>query len=332
MVSLSKADIIKQKRLHKLAQTLQLKKPWEFFESIGVFAVSLVGRNTPFYCIFLHDTIIVCPNNSALAGLMYLSEQESMPEIQRFRYQQHLALYFERLEDISEAGYRLLLDFDVEPVDHKYPVFESVMPAIMPDQLVQREIQIMLDVLKQVSDSMDEIEAIIALNHDVNTQIVHRYFDFDAKQWTFGLLDMIALDVSVPPFKLSESQIEALQAQPKHEQALEIDIAYTPIMMEQKVGHRQGVIRVLVLANHHQKEVYYQKLVTLSDDGFVMLIDQLVEYIKTHGIPKQLIVRDDITYSLLQAFNQHFDIEIIKKAQMPTIDHFVSEFILQSFH
>lgn len=329
---MNKADLIKLKRLHKLAQTIQEKKPWDFFEDIGIFAVSLVGRNTPFYCVFLQDTIIVCPNEAALSGLLYLNAQQKMPQVQRFRYQQHLALYFERLENISSRDYELLMTCDVEPVNHLYPVFESVMPTIMPDQLVQREIQIMIDILKQVDESMAAMDELLALEHDINEHIVHRYFDFEQSKWVFGLLDMINFDVKVPPYQLAQTHIDQINEQPHNEDVIEIDVAYTPVMMEPKPGHRQGVIRVLVIGNHHQKEVHHQQLITLQEEAHLVLVQQLVDYIKAKGIMKQLIVRDDIIASLLQDFNKQFNIEIITKQQLPTIDYFVSEFIFQTLH
>lgn len=329
---MNQVELIKQKRLHKLAQSIQEKKPWEFFEDIGIFAVSLVDRQTPFYCVFLEDTIIVCPNPSALAGLVYLSEQNQMPQIQRFRYQQHLALYFEPLENVSKIDYELLLACDVEPIDQKYPIFESAMPSVLPDQLVKREIQIMIDVLKQINDSMDEIEAIMALKHDVNHEMVHRYFDFDANQWQFKIMNMILNDVSIPAFPLSQEQIASLKDAPISDQVLEVDIAYTPLKVEPKPGHRQGVVRVLVLANHQQEAIYYQKLVTLKDDGLVMLVEKLLKHFSEHGLPKQLVVRDDIMLSFLAQFVSELNIEVVKNQQLITIDTFVKELVLQSFH
>ena len=176
---MNKAEQIKIKRLITTAQSLQKKRPWELFDEIGILAITLANRKTPFYCVFLQETIIVCPNPAALKGLLYMSEQEHMPDIQRLRYQQHFACFFDQIEDLSEQWQSILKQLDIQPIDDKYPNFESAMPGILPDTLVKQEIQTMLDILIQIGQSIDQIADIKALDHDTETQMVHRYFDFD---------------------------------------------------------------------------------------------------------------------------------------------------------
>src|SRR5690554_3532748 len=125
---MNQVDVIKKKRLYKIAQSLQVKKPWDFFEDVGILAVTLSNRKTPFYCVFLYETIVVCPNQAALKGLFYLSEQDLMPEIQRLRYQQHLICYYVPQEDFTEDIEETMSALQLEMIDHKFPAFESALP------------------------------------------------------------------------------------------------------------------------------------------------------------------------------------------------------------
>jgi len=329
---MNQVEKIKLKRLYKISQELQTKKPWEFFEDIGILAITLSNRKTPFYCVFLLETIIVLPNKAALKGLFYLSDQHEMPEIQRLRYQQHLALYFDKADELNSETFEILMELDVEPIDNKYPLFESVMPGLLPDELVKQEIQSMVDILKQVNESMDEMKEIIALNHDIENQIVHRYFDFDQKKWTFNLLDMVDQDISVNPIPIKKEFLSKCQKQSTLQQEWEVDVAYTPVMIDPKKGHRQAVIRVLAIANHQKEEVYFQKLVTLKDDSNRMMVDQVIDRILNSGKPLKLIVRDEIVKSLFSQLSEKLLIPIEVNQKLETIDRFVNAFTYQSLN
>lgn len=329
---MNSAEKLKLKRLFKIAQQLQEKKPWDFFEEIGIFAVTLNNRKTPFYCVFLQETIVACPNKAALKGLFYLSEQDQMPDIQRLRYQQHLALYFDKAEDISSDYFETLMECDVQPQQQKYPFFESAMPGLLPDNLVKQEVQTMIDILKQINDSMEQLDQIKELQHNLDTQIVHRYFDFEQKKWSFNLLDMIEQSLDVQPIPIKKDVIKKISDAKMNDQQWEVDVAYTPMMIDQKKDHRQGVIRVLVIANHQKEEVYFQKLVTLKDDSNRIMVDQVIDQLLKTGLPSKVFVRDDIVLSLFEQLDKHTNISIEKRQKLPTIDRFVEAFVYQSMN
>ena len=327
---MNQAEIIRKKRLYKIAQSLQVKKAWDFFEDVGIFAVTLANRKTPFYCVFLFETIVVCPNQAALKGLFYLSEQDMMPEIQRLRYQQHLICYFIDENEFLEIGDASMEDLAIEAIDHKFPVFESAMPGVLPDELIKAEIQTMTDILKQIETSMDEIEAIRALNHSIDTHMVHRYFDFDQKQWTFDLLDMVDDSLNVKALDVEEELLEKAKTQEKIDETWEIDVAYTPLMVDKKEGHRQGVVRVLLLANSDKQQILNQQLITLKDDANRLLVDYLVASILQRGIPKEVVVRDSIVEMLIKNVSDLLDLKVVVNQKLPTIDLYVEELSNQS--
>lgn len=332
---MSQVELIKKKRLYKIAQQLQVKKPWDFFEDIGILAITLPNRKTPFYCVFLYETIVVCPNQAALKGLFYLSEQNIMPEIQRLRYQQHLICYFVEANEFSEVSSDSMDDLGIEAIDHKLPVFESAMPGVLPDELIKAEIQTMIDVLKQVETSMDEMQSIKALNHSIDTHMVHRYFDFDQKEWNFDLLDMVEESLDVKPLDVEADLLSKAKQQNSLDEVWEIDVAYTPLMVEKKEGHRQGVVRVLLLANTDNQQIYNQQLITLKDDANRMLVDNLVASILNHGLPKEVIVRDSIVAMLIENISSELNLNVVVNQKLPTIDLYVeqlSEQTLQETH
>lgn len=327
---MNQVELIQKKRLYKIAQQLQVKKPWDFFEDIGIFAVTLSNRKTPFYCVFLEETIVVCPNQAALKGLFYLSEQESMPEIQRLRYQQHLLCYFVDEKEFSEVSSDSLEDLAIEAVDHKLPVFESAMPGVLPDELIKAEIQTMIDILKQIEISMDEMDSMRALNHSIDTHMIHRYFDFEQKQWSFGLLDMVDEALDVKALEVDKDLLAKAKKQEKLDEVWEIDVAYTPVMVEKKEGHRQGVVRVLLLANSGSEQIYNQQLITLKDDANRMLTDHLLASVLQRGIPKEVIVRDSIVAMLINKLTDEINLKVVISQKLTTIDLYVEQLSEQS--
>jgi hypothetical protein len=326
---MNQTERIKNKRLHTLAQTLQLKKPWDFFEDIGIFAITLANRKTPYYCVFLQDTIVVCPNQAALKGLFYLSEQNEMPQIQRLRYQQHFACYYEMMHDIPEQQLDVFNELNIEPIDHKFPMFESTMPGLLPDELVKQEIQTMSDILKQIDESLDQLESIKQLNHDINLHMIHRYFDFDLGEWTFGILEMIDESLDIQPINISDDVISQINTLSSNGETWEVDVAYTPVMVEAKKDHRQGVIRVLLIANQKLQQIYKQQLITLKDDSNQLLVDTLITTILEKGLPTRVLVRDEIVLGLLQQLVRQTKVEGKVRQQLDVIDLYVIEFSKQ---
>ncbi len=326
---MNQAEQLKVKRLYTIAQTLQEKKPWDFFEDIGIFAITLANRKTPYYCVFLHETIVVCPNTAALKGLFYLSEQDTMPQVQRLRYQQHFACYFESAQDIPDEITFKISELGLSSIDGKLPMFESAMPGLLPDELVKQEIQTMYDILKQIDESLNGLDSIKQLNHDINLHMVHRYFDFDLGVWTFNTLDMIDESLDVQPISITSDVISQVNELSQIEEIWELDVAYTPVMVEAKANHRQGVIRVLLLANHKQQTIYKQQLVTLKDDSNQQLVDTLITTILEKGYPKLLKVRDDIVVGLLQQLIDQTTINIEVSQNLDVIDLYVDEFSKQ---
>ena len=326
---MNQTERIKNKRLYTLAQTLQLKKPWDFFEDIGIFAITLANRKTPYYCVFLQETIIVCPNQAALKGLFYLSEQNEMPQIQRLRYQQHFACYYELASDIFEQQHEIFNELNIEPINNKFPMFESAMPGLLPDELVKQEIQTMSDILKQIDESLNQLESIKQLKHDINLHMVHRFFDFDLGEWTFNTLEMIDESLNVEPIKISEDVISQVNLLASNEETWEIDVAYTPVMVEAKKNHRQGVIRVLLIANQKQQQIYKQQLITLKDDSNQLLVDTLITTILEKGLPQQVLVRDEIVLGLLQQLIDQTKLKVNVSQQLDVIDLYVIEFSKQ---
>jgi hypothetical protein len=99
--------------------------------------------------------------------------------------------------------------------------------------------------------------------------------------------------------------------------------------MEAKQGHRQGVIRVLLLADHHRQLIYKQHLITLQDDSNRMMLDFLIERILEKGIPKTIIVRDKIIKGLLLKIMEQLKIDIQINQKLTVIDKYVEEFSRQ---
>lgn len=321
---------INLKRLYHTVQQIQIKNPWDFNDEIGIVAVTLTNRKTPYFCVFPQDSIVLLPNVAALKGLFLMSEQSNMPDIQRMRYQQHLAIYFEPIQHLSDQEQQWVQDLEIQPINGLYPMFESALVDLIPEPMVEKELTTVLDITKSLLFALENYTKQPLSNYDVQQQMIQVAFNFESKKWENQVVDLPDLTVLVQPLKIFDDIIDQINQMPKNNQVWELDIAYTAILAQAKQGHRQAVVKVLVLADHQNELIYDQKLITIQDQAHEQLMSLLVASLLEKGKPKQILVRDIIIESLLKELSQACKLQIKISQQLAIIDHFVEQLTQQS--
>jgi hypothetical protein len=317
-------EAMKARRLVRYAYEIFDLKPWNHKDKIGIILIQLNNRKTPYYVVFLEDSIVVLPNVAALVGLFMNAQYEHMPSIQRLRYQQHLLCTFVHPSDVDDVMMQLFTSSEVSVRDEILPMFESTMPSLLPDVLVKKEIDVLVDVYVQ---TLSAIKAILEDDSSINLdEQMHSWtFSYDENRWVLSSTDLPSSQLDVEPLVLDEASLQIINDANVLEDVWEVDIAYTSIMLEAQENHRQHAIRLGMVAHHEAPYIYAQGLIKEDNHPHLQLLESLVNVIKERGKPKKIIVRDQIMLEVMSSLCELVNIEIEESEVLNTIDIFVDE-------
>jgi len=316
-------EAMKARRLVRFAYELYDLKPWDQSDKMGLIAIQLNNRKTPYFVAFLDHSIVVLPNVAALVGLFMNASFENMPSIQRLRYQQHLLCSFVPYEEGDETTFSLFTNSEATIREDIIPMFESTMPSLLPDMIVKKEIDVLVDVYAQC---VEAIKTILDSDQtiDLETQMHEWHFDYDQSRWVLSRVELPSSHIDVPSLSYSQEQLTTLLQQSQHEDVWEMDVAYTSVMLEQVEHHRQHAIRLCMITHHEAPLVYAQALVNV-EDTHQQLCDELEKVILQRGRPSKIMTRDSI---LVDAFNEvcaSLNIKLEANETLETIDLFIQE-------
>jgi hypothetical protein len=246
-----------------------------------------------------------------------------MPAIQRLRYQQHLLCSFVSHDDVDEGSMELFTQSEAQLRDDVVPFFESTMPSLLPDMIVKKEIDVLVDVYAQL---IGAIKAILDQDSvlDLEENMHHWSFDYDQKQWVLSTKLLPSSNIEVEALKITQTTMDVLLSQPQIEDVWEMDVAYTSIMLEQQEHHRQHAIRLCMITHHEAPLIYAQALVN-QEDAHMQLMNELTNNIKQRGRPLKIVTRDHILVDAFKKVCDSLSIEIEANEVLETIDLFVQE-------
>jgi hypothetical protein len=316
-------ESMKARRLVRYAYEIYDLKPWDRQEDLGIISIQLNNRKTPYFVVFLESSIVVLPNVAALVGLFMNASFENMPAIQRLRYQQHLLCSFVNIDEADEGSIALFTQSEAQLKEDVVPFFESTMPSLLPDMIVKKEIDVLVDVYAQV---IGAIKAILNGNESINLDenMHHWSFDYDQKQWVLSTKLLPSSNIEVEAIKIEKKLVKELLKQPQLEDTWEMDVAYTSIMLEQQLNHRQHAIRLCMITHHEAPLIYAQTLVN-QDDAHGQLYNELINNIKQRGRPLKIVTRDHILADAFKKVCDSLQIELEANEVLDTIDLFVQE-------
>ncbi|MBS3990599.1 MAG: hypothetical protein KGZ51_00875 [Erysipelothrix sp.] len=317
-------EAMKARRLVRYAYEIYDLKPWEHKDKLGIILIQLNNRKTPYYVVFLEESIVVLPNVAALIGLFLNAQYEHMPSIQRLRYQQHLLCTFVHPSEVDDVMMELFTSSEASVREDVLPMFESTMPSLLPDVLVKKEIDVLVDVYVQALSAIKEIlEEDQTINFD---EQMHTWnFSFDENRWVLSSDELPSSNLDVEPLVLDSHSTEIINNAQQLDDEWEVDIAYTSIMLEPQENHRQHAIRLGMIAHHEAPYIYAQGLIKEDNHPHLQLLESFVNVIKERGKPKKIFVRDQIMLEVMTSLCESVNIEIQESEVLNTIDIFVEE-------
>lgn len=316
-------EAMKARRLVRYAYEIYDLKPWNHHDKVGILAIQLNNRKTPYYVVFLEQSIVVLPNVAALVGLFMNASFDNMPSIQRLRYQQHLLCSFVTHDEADEASMSLFSRSEASLREDVLPFFESTMPTLLPDMVVKKEIDVLVDVYAQVISALN---VIFGLQESIDTdEAMHVWrFSYEDKAWGLDIEPLPHSDIDVHPLKLFDAIEAECLALPQHDDVWEMDVAYTSVMLEQQEHHRQQAIR-LCMVTHHDAPLIYSQALVKQEDAHQQLCDELVQCMKERGRPSKIITRDTILVDAFVNICESLSIDLEANETLDTIDLFIEE-------
>lgn len=316
-------EAMKVRRLVRHAYTIADLRPWDHQATIGIVAIQLNNRATPYYVVFLEQSIVVLPSADALVGLFMNAHSEDMPSIQRLRYQHHLLCTFLPQHELDDKTLTLYTTSNATLQPDSVPFFESAIPSLLPDTIIKKEIDLLNDIYAQI---VQVLPIILQREPTINTdELMHVWkFNYDIQNWELSVQDLPGVELVPTPYHLSESKAAQAMECAINDEVWEMDIAYTSIMLPPQADHRQQAIRLCVIA-HHDKPLIYKQALVNQDDVHQQLGDELLQCILERGRPKRLLTRDNILVEAFTPCCSQLNIAIEASEQLAMIDVFIEE-------
>lgn len=319
--------------LYTLAKEIQKSEPWKVFLELDVFPVSLPTFKEPFFCTFLGNessqkAIMVYPGYQAIDGLWRTVKSDQMPPFQRMRYQQHIAAFFVGSDEVSPADKDRINQLGLKFRGKNWILFESALLNLVPSSCTVTEVEILIDVYKQLILAIDDIIT-ERMNVDFESgHVLHRQFDNFTQSWHSIVEKLEWSEEQVQPPSIYPEIIDEINQLPMTTQQLEIDIIVTPIVADEIEGQRQGIVRFALLADHKSGFVHKHELVHLEHNNQDVLLTIIIEGILQLNRPKQIWVRDDVSEAILKALSEKTGIKIKVSQKLKAIDTFAEKLFL----
>lgn len=316
-------EAMKVRRLVRNAYTLAALQPWDHQEKIGIVAIQLNNRSTPYYVVFLEQSIVVLPSANALVGLFMNATSDAMPSIQRLRYQHHLLCTFLPHHEVDAKTLKLYSESNTTLQAESVPFFESTIPTLLPDTIIKKEVDLLNDIYAQVVQVLPKI---LNEEHIINTdETMHVWkFNYETQNWELSAHDLPGVELVPTPYTMNDGNHAPIHACDCNDEVWEIDVAYTSIMLPPQDNHRQQAIRLCVIAHHENPLIYKQALVN-QDDAHHQLGDELMQCMLERGRPQKILTRDQILVETFASVCAMLNIEIEANEQLAMIDVFIEE-------
>lgn len=153
-----------------------------------------------------------------------------------------------------------------------------------------------------------------------------REYSPERKEWLNAAIPMPPVPlISVEQSFKDELLLQRLKNKAKNNNLLEMDILYLPVPVKDKSDERPYFPRVLVLLDQKNGIILDHKMLNVKMKNEEAATDMLIGYIKQHGRPGKLFVRDQYFLCYIESLCSPLNIPIAYG--VPAIDRFAEETI-----
>ena len=290
--------------LYDISKKIINLNPFSHFNELDIITILLPHFEEPFYCNITGKNcddkgIYIYYGFKAINNFLKCVTTKEMPKEQLIRYEENISMCISEEdelldEELKYKEYSKVLFNNEE----KFITFRDIEKGYAPFILEDNEIPILKLVKKHYKEQISKkkeyetYEAELFLGKDIYNNVIIN----------------------------DNSLIKKLKNSNRIYCDLELDTIFMESIIEDKNFKRPIIPRLLLLTNHNDFNVYFQKLITTKDDEIQEMVSALINFILQYGVPKLVYVRDEYTKSILFNLCRKLKIKINIREKLNSID------------
>lgn len=328
------ADLSQWKELYETATRIKEMKPWEKFWDMDLIAVGAEAPDdTTFYSILGRGNecygVAVYEGYEALNSFLMLTMQESLnlsPEYAMFN-QKNLTCYWGNREELTEKQRKIIKELGYRyRGKNQWLYFLSFEPGYYPYQLDQDEVI-------RMTEHFQNLERALKVYEERNIQVNFHdsnmfYLEFNDKQEVKTAEERPLPFTSVAFGRLeitNKALIGELKAAPKSNLILEADVGMLGAAVSDKKYDRPANPPMCLIGEASTGFILRYEMQEPEDDLIVCLVEEIVNLILNHGVPKEIRVSNVIVEAGLEHLCSLCGIRLRRVKRLPGLDEFRQE-------
>ena len=313
--------------LYDISKKIINLNPFSHFNELDIITILLPHFEEPFYCNITGKNcddkgIYIYYGFKAINNFLKCVTTKEMPKEQLIRYEENISMCISEEdelldEELKYKEYSKVLFNNEE----KFITFRDIEKGYAPFILEDNEIPILKDILENIYYAIKEyITKIKKIDFQKGNTLFRCYNSKKKEYETYEAELFLGKDIYNNVIINDNSLIKKLKNSNRIYCDLELDTIFMESMIEDKNFKRPIITRLLLLTNHNDFNVYFQKLITPKDDEIQEMVSALINFILQYGVPKLVYVRDEYTKSILFNLCRKLKIKINIREKLNSID------------
>jgi hypothetical protein len=320
----------KLKKLYALMTRVKELKPWEGLWDTEFVLIHLPDRAEPVFCSVIGRNgesfgILVYPGFASILSLFRLRSEdpETGNPFTLLGYQNSLSCQLGDRDELFPDERARLKDLGISfRGKNQWVFFRKSLPGRLPWYIDGGEADLLIQILTRFIEAYTVFaEGGLSVDFDSHA-LVCRYSAKD-KNWVVGADKLPTIPVEMNEYRVEISEVEPLRFKNRTETIVEAETLYLPRTVGEDEEGIPILMRLNILLDHETGMILTQQFPALDEDGNASLLDLLVDYIKDHGRPDTVMVRDEFAAAVVKDFCGKTGINLVCAEGMPMIDSFV---------
>lgn len=277
-----------------------------------------MGKGGECYAIAAYDGL------DAIKGFFEMVYSDKIPSNQLIRYQNNIMCNYGNRDELTTKERDIIKELGLKFRGKNnwiyFRTFESGYAPYMPDR---DEVLEFTKILEHVYMAIQELHNGLEIDFK-NEKTLMRKFDDESNQWVNSEEALIKPDMEYFITVLQdELLINRLKNQKQDDSILELDIVYLNSIINDKGYDKPCIPRLCMLVDARAGLILSQNMITPEDDDINVIFGAVINYILQRRRPKNIVVRDGYTASILIDLCERTGIEVIESPKLHAIDEFV---------
>jgi hypothetical protein len=320
----------KLKKLCALMGRVKELKPWEKLWDTDFVLIEFPDQEEPVLCSVMGKEeysfgIAVYPGFASIMSLFRMLDSESENPLVFLGYQDCLLCHLGQRDELFPEERARLKELGISfRGKHDWVYFRKAVPGYSPWYINSKDADILIEVLTRFIDAYTSFEGGLKVNFEDDQIISHRYSENDGKWITLaGKIPLIP--AKIEEFTVDSGDVEPLRFKKQLKTTAEAETLYFPMTMGISENGVPILMRVNILIDNKTGVILDQNILAPGENENDALIDMLFNFIRKHGRPKTIMVRDEFNAATLKDFCGKIGVNLVHSEGMPAIDKFARD-------